>query len=184
MQDERDHIHKKILHTIIGRYDNPEREGLKDTPKRYLKFLDEFMKPEPFQFTVFDSDGYDEIVIVKDIPFFSLCEHHLAPFFGTATIAYLPKKKIVGLSKLPRTVDLYARRFQNQERITKQIADRLMTELNPRGVAVILKARHLCVEMRGIKKHNVETITSSMTGIFRKDAKARNEVLELIRGQK
>jgi GTP cyclohydrolase I len=164
---------------LIG--ENPEREGLKDTPKRYMKFLKEFLTPTDFTFTTFENDGSDEMIIVKNIPFFSLCEHHLAPFFGTASIAYIPRDIIVGLSKIPRLLDMFARRLQNQERITKQVADKLMQNLSPKGVAVVLTARHLCVEMRGIKKHDVHTTTSAMVGVFKDDLNCRQEFLQLIK---
>lgn len=159
-----------------------EREGLVDTPRRYVKFLKEFCNPEPFNMTVFENEGsQNEMIIVSNIPFFSLCEHHLAPFFGTASIAYIPNDKIVGLSKLPRTLDHFARRPQNQERITQQVADYLMEQLNPKGVAVVLKARHLCVEMRGVKKHDCYTTTSSMKGVFYEELNTRQEFLNLIK---
>lgn len=154
-----------------------EREGLKDTPMRYIKFMREFLIPHEFNFTSFDAEGTDEMIIQTNIPFYSLCEHHTAPFFGVANVAYVPNGKIVGLSKLARCVDLYANRFQNQERITTQIADRLEKELNPKGVAVSLKAQHLCMCMRGVKKHDTWTITSKLTGVFKIDEKARAEFL-------
>lgn len=166
--------------TILQNYDNVEREGLQDTPKRYIKFLDEFLTPPKFNFTTFDAEGTDEMIIQTNIPFYSLCEHHLAPFFGVGHIAYIPNKKIVGLSKLARTLDLYSRRFQNQERITTQIAERLMTELEPVGVGVVLKAQHLCMSMRGVKKHDTYTTTSKMTGIFKEDGRCRNEFIKFI----
>mgnify|MGYP000887831592 FL=1 len=175
MNNENDCIAQLLK--ILG--ENPNREGLKDTPKRVMKFYREFLNPEPFNFTTFDGELYDEMIIQKDIPFFSLCEHHLAPFFGTATVAYIPDNKIVGLSKLARTVELYARRFQNQERITKQIAERLQEELNPLGVAVTLKARHFCMEMRGIKTHDVHTVTTKLLGAFRDKPEARAEFLSI-----
>lgn len=155
------------------------REGLKETPKRYIKFLKEFLEPKEFNFTTFDSEGTDEMIIQTNIPFFSLCEHHIAPFFGTANVAYIPKDKIVGLSKLARTVDLFANRLQNQERITTQIADKINKELNPKGVAVSLKAQHLCMCMRGVKKHDTWTSTSKLIGVFKEDEKARAEFLSL-----
>lgn len=155
------------------------REGLMETPKRYAKFLNEFLNPEPFTFTTFENDGMDEMIIESNIPFYSLCEHHMLPFFGVANIAYIPSGRIVGLSKLPRLLDKYARRLQNQERITRQVADELMKELKPRGVAVVLKARHLCVEMRGIKKHDTYTTTSTMIGAFKDNLNCRNEFLNL-----
>ena len=157
------------------------REGLIETPKRYVKFMREFLEPKEFNFTTFDAEGTDEMILQTNIPFYSLCEHHTAPFFGVAHIAYIPDKKIVGLSKLARTVDLYANRFQNQERITTQIAERLQKELSPLGVAVSLKAQHLCMCMRGVKKHDTWTITSKMLGAFKEDDKARNEFLNLIK---
>lgn len=158
-----------------------ESDGMKMTPKRFVKFWKEFMEPDQFQLTTFDSQEYGGIVISKDIPFFSICEHHLAPFFGTAAIAYIPNgKKIVGISKLPRTLDKFARRPQNQERITKQVAAYLMSELEAQGVAVIINARHLCQEMRGVKKPGTNTITSEMLGVFKNDLNARNELMNLL----
>lgn len=157
-----------------------DREGLMETPKRYIKFMNEFLSPQPFKFTTFDAEGTDEMIIQKDIPFYSLCEHHLAPFFGTAAVAYIPNGKIVGLSKLARVVDLYANNLQNQERITTQIAERLHNELNPKGVAVALKAQHLCMTMRGVKKHDTYTITSKLIGVFHDDQSAKNEFLKYI----
>ncbi len=173
-RDEADNI-IRLLETLG---ENPLREGLRDTPKRVMKFYREFLNPPEFNFTTFEGEEYDEMIIQKDIPFFSLCEHHMAPFFGTATVAYIPNGKIVGLSKLARTVETYARRLQNQERITSQIAERLQTELEPRGVAVTLKARHFCMEMRGVRTHDVSTVTSKLTGFFKDDPKARSEYLE------
>ncbi len=159
-----------------------DREGLKETPKRFVKFFKEFLSPEEFKFTTFSSENYDQMVISTGIPFFSLCEHHLAPFFGEASIAYIPGtgKKIVGLSKLPRTLEKYARRLQNQERITQEVAQEIEKELGASGVAVVIKARHLCQEMRGVKKSNVFTVTSCMLGVFKDDLSARNEFLKLI----
>lgn len=156
------------------------REGLKETPKRYIKFLQEFLKVNEFNFTSFDAEGADEMIIQRNIPFYSLCEHHTAPFFGTAAVAYIPNKKIVGLSKLSRTVDFYSQRFQNQERITTQIAERIQNELNPKGVAVSLKAQHLCMCMRGVKKHDTYTITNKFIGLF-KEGLARKEFLNMIK---
>tara|TARA_R110002020_G_scaffold212120_1_gene418549 strand:+ start:8268 stop:9092 length:825 start_codon:yes stop_codon:yes gene_type:complete len=164
--------------------EDPTREGLLETPKRYIKFLKEFLEPKEFNFTSFDSEGADEMIVQTNIPFYSLCEHHIAPFFGIANVAYIPSEKIVGLSKLARTVDLYANRLQNQERITTQIAERIQKELNPLGVAVNLKAQHLCMNMRGVKKHNTWTATSKMIGIFKNDNKARTEFFNIINGTK
>jgi GTP cyclohydrolase I len=161
--------------------EDPTREGLKETPKRYIKFMREFLEPKEFNFTTFDAEGTDEMIIQTNIPFYSICEHHTAPFFGIANVAYIPAEKIVGLSKLARTVDLFANRFQNQERITSQIAEKLQAELNPRGVAVHLKAQHLCMCMRGVKKHDTWTSTSKLLGLFKEDLNVRNEFLSLIK---
>ncbi len=163
---------------FIGEIDT-KREGLEDTPKRVAKFYKEFLTPEPFTFTTFESEEYDSMIIQTGIPFYSLCEHHLLPFFGTATIAYLPNDRIVGLSKLARTIDFYSRRLQNQERITKQVADRLYEELDAKGVAVTLEARHLCMEMRGIKKPGAVTTTSTLLGLFRDNQSVRQEYLAM-----
>jgi GTP cyclohydrolase I len=157
------------------------REGLIETPKRYVKFMREFLEPKQFNFTTFDAEGTDEMIIQTNIPFYSICEHHTAPFFGTADVAYIPDKKIVGLSKLARTVDLFANRFQNQERITTQIAEKINNELSPKGVAVHLKAQHLCMCMRGVKKHDTWTSTSKLIGLFKEDLNVRNEFLNLIK---
>lgn len=157
------------------------REGLIDTPKRYVKFMQQFLKQEPFNFTTFENEGRNDMVIVKDIPFYSLCEHHLAPFFGVGHIAYIPNDKIVGISKLPRTLDMFARKFQNQERITTQVADFIEYHLKPKGIAVVLSARHMCMEMRGIQKTGANTITSAMLGVFKDDVNARQEFLNLIK---
>lgn len=178
-KDGSEEIQDNILR-VLEYFDDPTREGLKETPKRYIKFMSEFLAPVDFNMTVFDSEGMDEMIVQSNIPFYSLCEHHLAPFYGVAHVAYIPNGKIVGLSKLARTVDLFSRRFQNQERITQQIAEHLEINLNPLGVAVVIKAQHLCVAMRGIKKHDVWTTTSKMTGAFKEDQSCRNEFLNLI----
>ncbi|WP_438979924.1 GTP cyclohydrolase I FolE [Polynucleobacter sp.] len=161
--------------------EDPNREGLAETPKRVIKFYKEFMSPPDFNFTTFDNESYDEMIVQKNIPFFSLCEHHMAPFFGYAHVAYIPRDKIVGLSKLARTVELYSRRLQNQERITSQIAERLQEELNPLGVAVTLSARHFCMEMRGVKTHDVFTTTTKLLGAFKDEPSARAEYMEMIK---
>lgn len=177
-QEEAQENFRQILE-YLG--EDTTREGLLETPKRYIKFMEEFLAPKEFNFTAFDGEGTDEMIIQTNIPFYSLCEHHTAPFFGVANVAYIPNEKIVGLSKLARCVDLYANRFQNQERITSQIAERLMKELNPKGVAVTLKAQHLCMCMRGVKKHDTWTMTSKMTGVFKTELNVRNEFLNLIK---
>lgn len=178
MKEKAQENFKQILE-YLG--EDTTREGLKETPKRYIKFLEEFLEPKEFNFTTFDAEGTDEMIIQTNIPFYSLCEHHIAPFFGVANVAYIPADKIVGLSKLARCVDLYSNRFQNQERITTQIAERLMKELNPLGVAVTLKAQHLCMCMRGVKKHDTWTMTSKMTGTFKTNLNCRTEFLNLIK---
>ena len=161
--------------------EDTNREGLQDTPKRYIKFFKEFLNPPEWNCTTFESEGYDEMIVQTNIPFHSLCEHHIAPFFGTGHIAYIPNKRIVGLSKLARTLETFARRLQNQERITNQVAEFLEKELKPKGVAVVLTAKHMCMEMRGVKKHNTNTTTSKMIGVFKDDLNARNEFLNLIK---
>lgn len=165
--------------TFLG--EDPEREGLKETPKRFLKYLMETLDKEEFTFTTFDSEGYDQMIIVKDIVFYSFCEHHIAPILGKATVAYIPNNKIVGLSKIPRTVEYYASNLQNQERITSQIADRLTKELDPKGVAVYITARHMCMEMRGVKSRSSETSTMKLTGAFLENNDTRNEFVQAIK---
>ncbi|CAN5372887.1 GTP cyclohydrolase I FolE [soil metagenome] len=174
-------IQKNIRAIIEAMDDNPDREGLVDTPRRYEAFVKEFLSPEKFEPTVFTNEGYSEMVIQRNITFYSMCEHHLLPFFGTATIAYIPDKKIIGLSKLARTVDHFSRRLQNQERVTTQIADFLQNELSPKGVGVVLTARHLCMEMRGIKKPDANTTTSCLYGLFQTNSSTRSEFLDLAR---
>ena len=165
---------------------DPTRDGLADTPERMEKsmaFLTRGYTMDAaavIQEALFDVD-YDEMVIVKDIEFFSLCEHHLLPFFGKAHIAYLPKGKVVGLSKLPRGVDGFARRLQVQERLTTEIADAISDAIHPQGVAVILEAQHLCMMMRGVEKQHSATVTSAMRGVFKTQLQTRNEFLSLVR---
>ncbi len=168
---------------LIG--EDPEREGLKKTPERYekaLKFLtsgyhqnlDHLLNGATF------SVCYDEMVVVKDIEFFSLCEHHLLPFFGKAHVAYLPSKKVIGLSKVARLVNMYARRLQIQERLTSQIARALEEKIAPQGVGVIIEARHLCMQMRGVEKQHGQAVTSAMLGAFRENKQTRDEFLALV----
>lgn len=164
--------------------ENPDREGLLDTPKRVvksLKFLTEGYEIDPqaiIEKALFDAEE-SEMVIVKDIEIYSMCEHHLLPFFGKCHIAYIPNGKIVGLSKLPRVVDVFSRRLQVQERLTSQIANAINKYLNPLGVGVIIEASHFCMMMRGVQKQNSQTITSCMLGEFRDSSKTRNEFLKL-----
>ena len=157
------------------------REGLQETPKRFVKFFSEFLNPPKWNCTTFEGEGYDEMIVQTNIPFHSLCEHHIAPFFGTGTIAYIPNKRIVGLSKLARTLETYSRRLQNQERITTQVAEFLWKELEPKGVAVQITAKHMCMEMRGVKKHDTHTTTTKLLGIFKTHASARAEFLNAVK---
>lgn len=158
--------------------------NLSETPKRVAKMMRELIVPEDFNFTTFPFEGEKngELVLVRDIPFYSLCEHHMIPFFGTADVAYIPEDRIVGLSKIPRLVDYCAKGLQTQERITQRIADRLVQELQPKGVGVVLRARHLCMEMRGVKKYNNFTTTSALRGVFNRP-EVRAEFLSLINVQ-
>jgi len=166
--------------------EDPAREGLVNTPKRVeqaLKFLTSGYQADVdtvINNALFTVD-YSEMVIVKDIDFYSLCEHHLLPFFGKCHIAYIPSKKVIGLSKIPRIVDIFSRRLQVQERLTNQIADVIREKVAPRGVAVVMEGTHLCMSMRGVEKQNSFAVTSAMHGIFRDKARTRMEFLELIR---
>lgn len=153
------------------------REGLKATPARHTRFMRQVSDRMPFDFTTFEGEGYDQMIVQSGIQFYSLCEHHVVPFFGEAVVAYIPRKRIVGLSKLARAVEFHARGLQNQERITKAVADMIEKHLKPKGVAVILKARHLCMEMRGARKPGVHTTTTCLHGVFKKDAACRSELM-------
>ena len=166
--------------------EDPNREGLVRTPQRVekaLRFLTSGYAAdvdEVLNQALFTVD-YNEMVIVRDIDFYSLCEHHLLPFFGKCHVAYLPRTKVIGLSKIPRLVDVFARRLQIQERMTNQIAETIREKINPRGVAVVCEGTHLCMSMRGVEKQNSFAVTSSMLGIFRENARTRMEFLELIK---
>jgi GTP cyclohydrolase I len=166
--------------------EDPSRQGLKATPGRVSRALRELTDgygvsaTEIIAGAVFDQD-YDEMVLVKDIPFYSLCEHHMLPFFGSCHVGYLPRGRVVGLSKIPRVVSLFAHRLQLQERLTKEIAEALNLALTPKGVGVVVEARHLCMEMRGVQKPGGQLITSCMLGTFRKDPRTRAEFLDLVR---
>jgi GTP cyclohydrolase I len=175
---------RSILDTLG---EDTQREGLQDTPHRYAKAMEFLMsgyqqKPDEIVGNALFNEGSNEIVIVRDIELFSLCEHHMLPFYGKAHVAYIPNKKIIGLSKIPRLVDVFARRLQVQERLTTQISEELMRILKPQGVAVIIEAFHLCMMMRGVEKQNSYTITSSMRGVFRKQPETRAELLNLLGG--
>jgi GTP cyclohydrolase IA len=166
--------------------EDPEREGLIDTPKRIVKMWDEIYagyKKNPADiFTTFKTDGYDQIVLLKNVEFYSMCEHHNLPFFGKAHIAYIPREKVVGISKLARLLEIYTKRMQIQERIGEQVTSDIIKYLDARGAACILEAQHLCMKMRGVKNPTSVMETSSLKGVFLTDASARMELMQLIRG--
>ena len=174
----------KSLLSEIG--ENPKREGLLKTPERVAKSM-EFLtngydkNPSEILKSAMFTEDYSQMVLVKDIELYSLCEHHMLPFFGKAHIAYIPNGHIVGLSKIPRIVDVFARRLQVQERLTDEIKDCLQETLNPKGVAVVIEAQHLCMQMRGVQKQHSSTTTSAFSGIFMSDEKTRAEFMTLIR---
>ncbi|PYY11235.1 MAG: GTP cyclohydrolase I FolE, partial [Acidobacteria bacterium] len=177
-------LEKAYLEILENIGEDPERDGLKRSPERMAKairFLTRGYQEDPGQLlraALFQVD-YDEMVIVKDIEMFSLCEHHMLPFFGKVHVAYLPKGKVIGLSKIPRLVDVFARRLQVQERLTKQIAEAIQDAVDPIGVGVVIEARHLCMMMRGVEKQHSATVTSSMLGAFRNEQETREEFLSL-----
>jgi len=183
-------VRKAIYDVIKGVGEDPEREGLLKTPDRVSRMYAELLSgysvdPQKIIGDALFNINYDEMVLVRDIEFYSLCEHHMLPFLGRAHVAYLPKGKVIGLSKIPRIVDMYARRLQVQERMTRQIADILQQILEPQGVAVVVEAMHLCSMMRGVKKHDARMTTSAMHGAFRANLATRQEFLENIsRGTK
>lgn len=175
-----------IKEVLIAIGEDPEREGLRDTPKRVVKSWAELyagytQKPAEILSTVFEDGACDEVVILKNIAFSSMCEHHMIPFIGVAHIAYLPAGKVVGLSKLARLTDCFARRLQIQEKMTAQIADAIQEHLKPKGIAVVIEAHHQCMSARGIKKQSTTMVTSAMRGVFRDDQAARTEVLALLK---
>lgn len=179
---------KKIISDLIIMLgEDPKREGLLDTPKRveesfiYLTSGYEMDAGEVIKGAIFE-ECCDEMIIVRDIDIFSLCEHHMLPFYGKAHVAYIPDGKIIGLSKIPRVIEVFARRLQVQERLTHQISEALFESLKPKGVGVVIEALHLCMAMRGVEKQNSVTTTSSMLGNFKKDHRTRQEFLSLIRG--
>ena len=184
-----DSVAELVHRLLVALGEDPQREGLRLTPQRVeraLRFLTSGYEknPEKIINAAYYDVPYDEMVIVKDIELFSLCEHHLLPFFGRCHIAYIPNQKVVGLSKLPRLVNLFARRLQLQERLTNQIARTIWEKLEPQGVGVIIEARHFCMMMRGVEKKSTVTVTSAMLGCFRDNAQTRQEFLALVQNGK
>ncbi len=177
-------IQKLVKSLLIEIGEDPNREGLAETPERvaksYGKIFGGYNENPKDIVTVFDNEGYDEMVISKNIEFYSFCEHHMLPFHGRAHVGYIPGEKIIGLSKMPRLVDVFARRLQNQERLTKQVADTLTELLEPKGVGVVIEAQHMCMQARGVNKQHSSMTTSSFTGGFKKNMATRTEFLNLI----
>ena len=175
-----------VREMLVRLGEDPGREGLTATPQRVQRAFEYLTKgydedPETILNNALFSVDYDEMVIVKDVEMFSLCEHHLLPFYGKVHVAYIPNGKVVGLSKIPRLIEVFARRLQVQERLTKQIADAIQQSIRPQGVGVVIEARHLCMMMRGVEKQHSSAVTSHMLGAFRNSQKTREEFLELIR---
>jgi GTP cyclohydrolase I len=174
----------KILLAYAG--DDPAREGLLDTPKRVVEAYDEWFEgynEDPMSVlskTFGETDGYDEMVLLKNMRFVSHCEHHMAPIIGKAHIAYIPTDRVVGISKIARLVDIYAKRFQTQERMTSEICNALEKSLKPKGIAVIIDSKHQCMTTRGVNKHETTTITSKMSGLFKSDPRTRGEFMEMV----
>ncbi|ABG50352.1 GTP cyclohydrolase [Trichodesmium erythraeum IMS101] len=187
-EDSNERMKEAVRTILLSVEENPEREGLLNTPKRFaeaMQFLTSGYSQsleEIVNGAIFD-EGHNEMVLVRDINFFSLCEHHMLPFMGKAHIAYIPNQKVVGLSKLARVVDMYSRRLQVQERLNRQIAEAIQTILEPKGVAVVIEATHISMVMRGVQKPGSWTVTSAMVGLFKEDQKTREEYLNLIRHQ-
>jgi GTP cyclohydrolase IA len=177
-------IEQAVTQILLAVGEDVDREGLKDTPARVARMYGELLagvREDPKQYvkSIF-TEEHDEIVLLRDIPFYSVCEHHLMPFIGKAHVAYLPKGKVIGISKLARIVDCFAQRLQVQERLTTQVADFIMDNLKPQGVAVVIEASHSCITIRGAQKPNSTMVTSALRGIFRKDMRSRAEVMSLI----
>ncbi|AGY57731.1 GTP cyclohydrolase I FolE [Gloeobacter kilaueensis] len=184
-QNGQDPMREAVRTLLVGVGEDPERDGLERTPKRVaeaLKFLTQGYSQsleELLNGAIFDV-GHDELVLVRDIDLFSMCEHHMLPFIGRAHVGYIPNQKVVGLSKIARIVEMYARRLQVQERLTRQVAEAIQAVLQPRGVAVVIEASHMCMVMRGVQKPNSWTVTSSMVGVFKESQSTRQEFLDLI----
>ena len=185
---ERADVEEAVRTLLAWTGEEVDREGLLDTPKRVAKAYGEFFKgydedpAEVLKTTFDDVGGYSDIVLVRDIPFYSHCEHHMVPFIGTAHVAYYPSSGVVGLSKLARVVDIFARRLQTQENLTTQIASSIDENLKPRGVAVLMEAEHMCMSLRGVQKAGVSTVTTEFTGIFKEEADEQVRFMQLIRG--
>ncbi|MCL4368827.1 MAG: GTP cyclohydrolase I FolE [Actinobacteria bacterium] len=183
---DNDAVADAVRNLLRGIGEDPTREGLEGTPRRISEMYREIfagMDQDPYEIlSVGFEEGHEEMVIVRDIPFFSMCEHHLLPFHGVAHVGYIPKGRVVGISKLARAVDIFAKRPQVQERLTSQIADAIMDVIKPRGVAVIMEAEHLCMTMRGVKKPGSKVVTSANRGIFRSNQTTRNEFMSIITG--
>lgn len=181
-------IEKGVTMILEGIGENTKREGIRETPQRVARMFEEIlggMNQEPDEcIRVLESERHDEIVLVRGIPFYSMCEHHLLPFIGVAHVAYLPKKDLMGISKLARIVDIYSRRLQVQERLTTDIAECIMRSIKPLGAIAVLEAEHLCMTMRGVKKPGARTVTSVVRGIFRDNPATRSEALSLIMGDR
>lgn len=178
-------VEESVHGILVNIGENPEREGLLKTPNRVARMYDELTAgyhtdPEKLINDAVFNVEYDEMVVVKDIDFYSMCEHHMLPFYGKAHVAYIPNGKVIGLSKIPRIVDMFARRLQIQEQMTSQIADFLQETLDPQGVAVVVEGAHMCAMMRGVKKQNTKMTTSRMTGVFKQNAKTRGEFMQHI----
>jgi GTP cyclohydrolase I len=176
---DREAARRAVRDLLIALGEDPDTEPLRETPRRVADAYAELLTPHTLRPTTFASEGYDELVVVRSIPFHSLCEHHLLPFFGTAHVGYLPGERIIGLSKLGRVVEMFARRLQVQERLTSQVAEWLDEHLAPRGVGVVVEAEHLCMSLRGVQKQGARTVTSALRGTVRDDAATREEFLAL-----
>jgi len=181
---KKDIIAESITHLLQYIGEDPDREGLKETPQRIIRACEElfsgYSEDPSTLLTTFASDGYDQIVLLKDIELYSMCEHHILPFFGKAHVAYIPNKRVIGISKLARLVDIYARRLQIQERIGEQVTSTLMEILQPKGAACIIEAQHMCMRMRGCSKQNSVMFTSSLKGAFLDEIATRTELMGLI----
>jgi GTP cyclohydrolase IA len=180
---DHNHIESAVKTILEGIGEDPEREGLRNTPQRVARMYQELLSgyttdPKALVNGALFHAEYDEMVIVRDIDFASLCEHHMLPFIGHAHVAYIPKDKVIGLSKIPRIVDMFARRLQIQERLTREIADFLTETVEPQGVGVVIEAHHMCASIRGVKKSDARMVTSAMGGVFKRDARTRGEFMQ------